>query len=60
MFWIFRNIQLETGKDVTTLLKKINFMNINFSLLPFWYDVDTIEDLNFLNNHLKYLKKKKK
>lgn len=57
MFGIFRNIQLETGKDVTTLLKKIDSMNINFSLLPFWYDVDTIEDLNFLDNHLKYLKK---
>jgi rSAM/selenodomain-associated transferase 1 len=56
---ILRNIQLETGKDVSILLKKVNASHVNFFMLPFWYDVDTMEDLNFLDNHVKYLKKKR-
>ena len=56
---IFRNIQLETGEDVSIILKKINSMNISFTMLPFWYDIDTIDDLRFFQNHLKYLNKSK-
>ena len=56
---ILRNIQLETGEDVNVLLKKINDARVNSFMLPFWYDVDTMEDLNFSNNHALYLKRKK-
>jgi hypothetical protein len=30
---------------------------IKFSLLPFWYDVDDINDLRFLKLHLRYINK---
>jgi len=55
---ISRNIQLETDNDVNIILKKVNSKNIGFTLLPFWYDIDTIEDLRFYRNHRKYLNKK--
>ncbi len=55
---IFRNIKLDTGKDVNMILKKTHNMNITLSMLPFWYDVDNIEDLKFLKLHLAYLNKK--
>jgi rSAM/selenodomain-associated transferase 1 len=54
---IFRTIKIDTGKDVNGILKKIGKTKIKLSLLPFWYDIDDIEDLEFLKAHLKYLKK---
>lgn len=54
---IFSNIKIDTGKDVNGILKKIGKTKIKFSMLPFWYDIDDIEDLEFLKAHLKYLKK---
>lgn len=50
-----RIIQLDTGKDVSIILKKLSQTNINFTLLPFWYDVDNINGYQFLKLHLKYL-----
>ncbi len=57
---IFRSIELDTGGDVNEILKKMNSMNVSFFMLPFWYDIDTIEDLRFFENHLTYLDKKAK
>jgi rSAM/selenodomain-associated transferase 1 len=57
---IFHNIPWDTSKVLNKTLKKLNSLGIRFSMLPFWYDVDTIEDLRFLENHLKYLSKKVK
>ncbi|MBL7031995.1 MAG: TIGR04282 family arsenosugar biosynthesis glycosyltransferase [Nitrospira sp.] len=54
---IFRTIKIDTGKDVNGILKKIEKTKIKLSMLPFWYDIDDIEDLEFLKAHLKYLKK---
>ncbi len=54
---IFRNIKIDTGKDVNGILKKIGKTKIRLSMLPFWYDIDDIEDLEFLKAHLMYLKK---
>jgi rSAM/selenodomain-associated transferase 1 len=54
---IFRTIKIDTGKDVNGILKKIAKTKIKLSMLPFWYDIDDIEDLEFLKVHLKYLKK---
>ncbi|GBE06415.1 MAG TPA: glycosyltransferase [Nitrospirae bacterium] len=56
---VFRNIRLGTGEDVTVLLGKISRLNIRAFLLPFWYDVDTVEDLRFFRNHVKYLEGKR-
>lgn len=54
---IFRTIKIDTGKDVNGILKKLAKTKIKLSMLPFWYDIDDIEDLEFLKAHLKYLKK---
>ena len=54
---IFRNIKIDTGRDVNIILKKLGSRCINFYMLPFWYDVDTIEDLEFMESHREYLKK---
>ena len=52
-----RKIKLDTGKDINGILRKSNKMNIRFTMLPFWYDIDNIDDLEFLKLHLTYLKR---
>lgn len=52
---IFRAIKLDTGRDVSMILKKTQDMNIRLSMLPFWYDIDNIDDFEFLKLHLRYL-----
>ncbi len=58
---LFRNIPWDStsvmNETLNRMLKKLISSNINYTLLPFWYDVDTVEDLNFYRNHLRYLKK---
>jgi rSAM/selenodomain-associated transferase 1 len=54
---IFLNIKLDTGEDVNMILKTMSNIKISFSMLPFWYDVDNIDDLKFLKLHLDYLNK---
>jgi rSAM/selenodomain-associated transferase 1 len=51
-------LQLDTGKDVSMILKKLSHTNITFTLLPFWYDIDNIDDYQFLKLHLSYLNNK--
>jgi len=53
-----RILRLDTGKDVSMILKKLNRKNISFTMLPFWYDVDNIDDYQFLKLHLGYLDNK--
>jgi rSAM/selenodomain-associated transferase 1 len=48
-------LQLDTGKDVSVILKKLSRKNITFTMLPFWYDVDNIDDYQFLKLHLSYM-----
>src|SRR3989338_1595047 len=52
---IFRDIKWDTGEVLNKVLGKVNSLNISYSMLPFWYDVDTIDDLQFLEKHRKYL-----
>jgi len=52
---IFSNIPWDTSDVLNLVLEKLHRLNIPFSMLPFWYDVDNIDDLKFLRNHLKYL-----
>lgn len=54
---VFHNIPWDTDRVLNRTLGKLNSLNIRFYLLPFWYDIDTIEDLRFFRNHLKYLKR---
>jgi len=53
-----RILRLDTGKDVTMILKKLSHTNITCTMLPFWYDVDNIDDYQFLKLHLRYLNNK--
>ncbi|NOZ69379.1 MAG: glycosyltransferase [Deferribacteres bacterium] len=55
---VFRNIRLDTGRDVSMILKGIKQTDIRLSMLPFWYDVDDINDFEFLRLHLEYLNQK--
>ena len=52
---VFSNIPWDTSDVLNLVIEKLYKLNIPFSLLPFWYDVDNINDLRFLRNHLKYL-----
>jgi rSAM/selenodomain-associated transferase 1 len=56
---IFQNIAWDTNEVLGAVMKKLYSLDIRFSLLPFWYDVDTIEDLKFLEIHRQYLNRKR-
>ncbi|MBI5055680.1 MAG: TIGR04282 family arsenosugar biosynthesis glycosyltransferase [Nitrospirae bacterium] len=55
---IFNNIQWDSSKVLNQTLDNIGPLDIKLSLLPFWYDVDTIAELTFMKKHLKYLNRK--
>ncbi len=54
---IFRDIPWDTSEVLNKTLDKLYAGKIKFSLLPFWYDVDDIDDFRFYKRHIKYLKK---
>jgi hypothetical protein len=54
---ISRNIKIDTGKDVNGIMKKVREVDISLSMLPFWYDIDKVDDLEFLKQHVTYLNK---
>jgi rSAM/selenodomain-associated transferase 1 len=56
---IIKYLRLDTGEDVNSILKMAVSMDIKLSMLPFWYDVDEINDLRFLETHRHYLNKLK-
>jgi len=54
---VFRGIPWDTSEVLNKTLDKLNSRDIDYFLLPFWYDVDRIEDLRFYKRHLKYLER---
>ena len=54
---IFQDIPWDTSEVLNLVLEKLFNRNIQFSMLPFWYDVDNADDLKFLKLHLQYMKK---
>jgi len=54
---LFRNIPWDTSDVLNMTLEKLFKYNVDFALLPFWYDVDDITDYQFLKLHLKYMKR---
>lgn len=52
---VFQKIPWDTSNVLGLTLDKLFRLNIRFSLIPFWYDVDNNNDLNFLKLHLRYL-----
>jgi hypothetical protein len=53
---IFDGIAWGTERVLTQTLRRINRGGLKAALLPFWYDVDTVQDLRFLSQHLACLK----
>ena len=49
---LFSGIEWGTDKVFEETLKKAKESKLDFSLLPFWYDIDTIKELRFLSIHL--------
>ena len=54
---IFDGIAWGTERVLTQTLERITDNPLNAALLPFWYDVDTLQDLRFLTQHLNYLER---
>ena len=52
---VFEGIPWGTDRVLSMTLRRITDLKIKCALLPFWYDVDHIEDLRFLTAHLDYL-----
>ena len=55
---IFHDIPWDSSKVLNKTLDNIEPLDLKLFLLPFWYDVDTIEELKFLKKHLRYLNRK--
>ena len=54
---IFDGIAWGTEQVLTQTLQRITERHLSALLLPFWYDVDTVQDLRFLSAHLAYLER---
>jgi len=52
---IFQDIDWSTTRVLEQVVTQIEKSNTNFSLLPPWYDVDSLDDLRFLRGHLQAL-----
>jgi hypothetical protein len=52
---IFTDIKWGDENVLISTIKKAKKEDISFSLLPFWYDIDTKRDLEFLGMHLDLL-----
>jgi rSAM/selenodomain-associated transferase 1 len=57
---IFKGIPWDSSEVLNRTLDKLYSNKGRFYLLPFWYDIDDISDLEFYKRHLRYLKKVKK
>ncbi|MBI4842901.1 MAG: TIGR04282 family arsenosugar biosynthesis glycosyltransferase [Nitrospirae bacterium] len=55
---VFKGIPWDSSEVLNRTLDKLFAGRIKFSLLPFWYDIDDIDDMNFHKRHVKYLRKK--
>ncbi|UCD35810.1 MAG: TIGR04282 family arsenosugar biosynthesis glycosyltransferase [Nitrospiraceae bacterium] len=51
-----RHIPIDTGRDVQGILEVMHARDKPLHVLPFWYDIDDVNDLEFLRLHLRHLK----
>ncbi len=54
---LLSGISWGTGRVMTETLRKLNAKNVSCALLPFWYDIDRPDDLDFLKEHLALLER---
>ena len=52
---VFEGVPWDTSDVLNTIIKKCLRLKVDFTLLPFWYDVDDLRDYQFLKLHIKYL-----
>lgn len=57
---IFKDIPWDTSEVLNRILRNLYALDVKFFMLPFWYDIDTVDDLRFLENHRQYLARLKK
>jgi uncharacterized protein len=55
---IFDGIAWGTEEVLAQTLHRIAQKNLDATLLPFWYDIDTFQDLLFLSEHIAYLERR--
>jgi uncharacterized protein len=53
---IFSNVEWSTSRVLEQILAEARRCGASLEVLPIWYDVDTLDDLNFLRGHLAALK----
>jgi len=54
---VFKGIPWDTPDVLNKTVDRMNSVGVNYFLLPFWYDIDRIEDLEFYKRHIKYLRR---
>jgi rSAM/selenodomain-associated transferase 1 len=52
---VFRGIPWDSSDVLNRTLDKLHSNKVRFSLLPFWYDVDDMDDLEFYKRHIRFL-----
>jgi len=52
---LFQGVPWDTSDVLMTIMEKCFRSKRDFTLLPFWYDVDDLRDYQFLKLHIKYL-----
>jgi uncharacterized protein len=55
---IFDGVAWGTKSVLAQTLRRIAEKNLDATLLPFWYDVDTFQDLQFLSEHIAHLERR--
>jgi rSAM/selenodomain-associated transferase 1 len=49
---LFDSMKWGTDEVLPTTLQRAEALSLSYSLLPFWYDIDTPQDLQFLARHM--------
>jgi rSAM/selenodomain-associated transferase 1 len=49
---LFSDINWGSAEVLPTTLQRLEALKMAYSLLPFWYDIDTPQDISFLQKHL--------
>ncbi len=53
---LFDRVEWSTSRVLEQMLDEVQKVGASLEVLPLWYDIDTLEDLDFLRGHLAVLK----
>ena len=57
---VFKGITWSSAQVLTQTLQRAVQKGLKAQLLPFWYDADTVEDIDLLAEHLSFFRRKRK